>query len=36
MLEIEHIERDKNFSEHGEKQIKYGTRALFLPEERTL
>jgi Ca-activated chloride channel homolog len=36
MLEIEHIEKDKNFSEHGEKQIKYGTRALFLPEERTL
>jgi Ca-activated chloride channel homolog len=36
MLEIEHIEKDKNFSEYGEKQIKYGTRALLLPEEHTI
>jgi Ca-activated chloride channel homolog len=33
MLEIEHIERKQTFSESGEKQIKYGTRALLLPEE---
>jgi Ca-activated chloride channel family protein len=33
MLEVEHIEKENSFSEGGEKQIKYGTRALFLPEE---
>jgi Ca-activated chloride channel homolog len=33
MLEIEHINKEKTFSELGEKQIKYGTRALLLPEE---
>jgi Ca-activated chloride channel homolog len=36
MLEIEHINKEKNFSELGEKQIKYGTRALLLPEEQTI
>lgn len=36
MLEIEHIEKDKNLSEYGEKQIKYGTRALLLPKEHTI
>jgi len=33
MLEVEHLEKEKSFSEHGEKQIKYGTRALLLPGE---
>lgn len=33
MLEIEHINKEKAYSELGEKQIKYGTRALLLPEE---
>jgi Ca-activated chloride channel family protein len=33
MLEIEHIHKENTFSELGEKQIKYGTRALLLPEE---
>jgi Ca-activated chloride channel family protein len=33
MLEIDHINKEKTFSELGEKQIKYGTRALLLPEE---
>lgn len=36
MLEIENIEKEKKFSESGEKQIKYGTRALLLPGERKL
>lgn len=34
MLEVEHVEQKKSFSENGEKQIKYGTRALSLPKER--
>lgn len=34
MFEVEHIEREKTFSETGEKQIKYGTRALLLPGEK--
>jgi Ca-activated chloride channel homolog len=34
MLEAEHIEKEKSFSESGDKQIKYGTRALLLPGER--
>jgi Ca-activated chloride channel family protein len=33
MLEAEHIEKEKSFTESGEKQIKYGTRALLLPGE---
>jgi Ca-activated chloride channel family protein len=33
ILEIENIETDKTYSQHGQKQIKYGTRALLLPEE---
>ncbi len=33
VLEIEHLNQEKAFSELGEKQIKYGTRALLLPEE---
>lgn len=36
MLEIEHINEEKAFSELGEKQIKYGTRALLLPGEHKL
>lgn len=36
MLEVEHIEQEKSFSESGDKQIKYGTRALLLPGERRL
>lgn len=34
MLEVQHVEQEKSFSENGEKQIKYGTRALILPGER--
>lgn len=34
LLEVENIEKEKKFSEAGEKQIKYGTRALLLPGER--
>jgi Ca-activated chloride channel family protein len=34
MLEAEHIEKEKSFSESGDKRIKYGTRALLLPGER--
>ncbi len=34
MLEAEYIEKQKAFSESGEKQIKYGTRALTLPGEK--
>ena len=33
MLEIASIETDKTYTEYGAKQIKYGTRALLLPEE---
>jgi Ca-activated chloride channel homolog len=32
LLEVEHIEQEKSFSENGEKDIKFGTRALVLPE----
>lgn len=31
LLEVENIEKNQAFSDAGEKQIKYGTRALFLP-----
>jgi Ca-activated chloride channel homolog len=34
MFEAEHIEKEKSFSKGGEKQIKYGTRALILPGEK--
>jgi Ca-activated chloride channel family protein len=34
LLEAEHIERQKAFTESGEKQIKYGTRSLLMPGER--
>lgn len=30
LLEVEHLEKHKTFSENGEKIIKYGTRSLFL------
>jgi Ca-activated chloride channel homolog len=33
MFEIDNIESKKTYSEFGEKQIKYGTRALMPPEE---
>jgi Ca-activated chloride channel family protein len=33
ILEIQNIETEKTYSEQGKKQIKYGTRALLLPEE---
>ena len=33
LLEAENIQKQKAFSEHGEKQIKFGTRALLLPGE---
>jgi Ca-activated chloride channel family protein len=36
MLEIAYIDKEKTFSENGEKQIKYGTRALLLPGEHKL
>lgn len=32
LMEVEHIEQEKSFSENGEKDIKFGTRALVLPE----
>jgi Ca-activated chloride channel family protein len=31
LLEMEHIQRNRAFSQEGDKQIKYGTRALMLP-----
>jgi Ca-activated chloride channel family protein len=34
LLEVEHIEQKKAFSDTGDKQIKYGTRALLLPKGR--
>jgi Ca-activated chloride channel homolog len=34
MLEAEHIEKEKGFSESGDKRIKYGTRALLMPGEK--
>ena len=34
MFEAEHIEKEKSFSDGGDKQIKYGTRALTLPGEK--
>lgn len=34
LLEIQNIEDNKMYSELGEKQIKYGTRALILTEEK--
>lgn len=34
IFEIKNIETDKSYSEQGAKQIKYGTRALVLPEEK--
>jgi len=33
LLEVEHIEQEKSFTESGEKDIKFGTRALILPEK---
>jgi Ca-activated chloride channel homolog len=33
LLEAENIQKQKSFSENGEKQIKFGTRALLLPGE---
>ena len=36
ILEIEHIETEKTFSEEGNKRIKYGTRALLLPPEEKI
>ena len=33
LFEIENIEQGKAFTEYGEKQIKYGTRALVFPKE---
>jgi Ca-activated chloride channel family protein len=32
LIEVEHIEQEKSFSENGEKDIKFGTRALIPPE----
>ncbi len=36
LFEIENIEKEKAFTEVGEKQIKYGTRALVLFKEKKL
>jgi Ca-activated chloride channel homolog len=36
LLEAQHIEQQKSFTESGEKQIKYGTRSLLMPGERIL
>lgn len=36
LLEAQHIEQQKAFSESGEKQIKYGTRSLLMPGDRVL
>jgi Ca-activated chloride channel family protein len=33
LLEMEHIEKEKSFSEKGEKDIKFGTRGLIGPEK---
>jgi Ca-activated chloride channel family protein len=33
LLEAENIQKQKTFTENGEKQIKFGTRALLLPGE---
>jgi Ca-activated chloride channel family protein len=35
LLEVENLERKKTFSEEGQKDIKYGTRALFAEVERS-
>ncbi len=34
LMEAEHIQRKKVFTREGEKQIKYGTRALLLPRQK--
>ncbi len=34
LLEAEHLHQQKTFSQKGQKEIKYGTRALILPRER--
>ncbi|MBU4225941.1 MAG: VWA domain-containing protein [Chloroflexi bacterium] len=34
LLEAEHIQRKNEFTQEGEKQIKYGTRALLLPGKK--
>ncbi|PKN92500.1 MAG: hypothetical protein CVU44_15310 [Chloroflexi bacterium HGW-Chloroflexi-6] len=34
LLEAQHIEQQKTFSESGQKQIKYGTRSLLMPGNR--
>jgi Ca-activated chloride channel homolog len=33
LLEVDHIEKSNSFSERGEKDLKFGTRGLILPEE---
>ena len=33
LLEVDHIEQTNSFSERGEKDLKFGTRGLYLPEE---
>jgi transcription initiation factor IIF auxiliary subunit len=34
LMEAEHIEKVQAFSEEGNKEIKYGTRALIMPHEK--
>jgi Ca-activated chloride channel homolog len=34
LLEAEQINKEKSFSQEGQKEIKYGTRALIIPGER--
>ncbi|HEY61452.1 MAG TPA: VWA domain-containing protein [Anaerolineae bacterium] len=33
LLEVEHLEKQKRYSDSGNKEIKYGTRALLLPNK---
>jgi len=34
LVEAENIEKLQSFSEEGSKEIKYGTRALIMPQEK--
>jgi Ca-activated chloride channel homolog len=36
LIEAENIEKMQSFSEEGSKEIKYGTRALIMPQEKEL
>jgi hypothetical protein len=36
LIEAENISKMQSFSEEGSKEIKYGTRALIMPQEKEL